>query len=191
VTGNTVLGPELEGKRLQLLKVALPRMSRVAVLWNSANPAIKFYFEETQAAAAALHVALAPVLEVHRADELGAAFAAITKARPDALIVLADRFLLAHRRQIVEFALARSLPGMYPYREYADDGGLMAYAPSNIELFRSSARYVDKILKGARPQDLPVAEPSKFELVLNLRTAKALGVTMPPALLLEADDLLR
>jgi putative ABC transport system substrate-binding protein len=191
VTGNTVLGPELEGKRLQLLKLALPRMSRVAVLWNSANPAIKFYFQETQAAAAALRVTLTPVMEVHRADELEGAFATITKARPDALIVLADRFLLAHRRRIVEFALARNLPGMYPYREYADDGGLMAYAPSNIELFRSSARYVDKILKGAKPQDLPVAEPSKFELVLNLKTAKALAVTMPPALLLEADELLR
>jgi putative ABC transport system substrate-binding protein len=118
---DTVLGPELEGKRLQLLKLAIPRMSRVAVVWNSANPAIKFYFQETQAAATALQVTLAPVMEVRRVGELEAALATVARARPDALIVLADRFLLAHRKRIVEFALTRNLPGMYPYREYADD----------------------------------------------------------------------
>jgi putative ABC transport system substrate-binding protein len=190
VTGMTVLGPELEGKRLGLLKQAVPRISRVAVLWNSANPAIRFYYEETQKAASVLHLTLDPVVEVRRADDFEGAFATITKGRPDALVVLADRLLLAHRGRIVEFAVARRLPGMYAYREYADAGGLMAYSPSNIELFRSAAQYVDKILKGAKPQDLPVQEPSKFELVINLKAAKALRLTIPPSLLQRADQVI-
>jgi putative ABC transport system substrate-binding protein len=168
VTGMTVLGPELEGKRLGMLKYAVPRISRVAVVWNSANPAIKFYFEETERAAAALKIALDPVVVVRRPDDFEGAFATIARRRPDALVVLADRFLLAHRARIVEFATAGRLPGMYAYREYVDAGGLMSYAPSNIELFRSAAGYVDQILKGAKPQDLPVQEPRKFEMVINL-----------------------
>jgi putative ABC transport system substrate-binding protein len=143
VTGFTVLGPELEGKRLELLKQAVPRISRVAVLWNPVNPVIKFYYREAQVAARALHVTLAPVVEVRRAEELEAGLVAIAAAHPHALIVLADRFLLAHRARIVEFAVARRLPGMYPYRGYVESGGLMSYAPSDIELFRGAASYVD------------------------------------------------
>jgi len=187
VTGFTILGPELEGKRLQLLKRAIPGLSRVAVLWNPANPAIPYYYEATQAAGRALHVTLKPVVEVRRGEELANAFSTIASARPGALVVLADRFLLAHRGQIVEFAAARRLPGMYPYREYVDAGGLMAYAPSNIELFRGAATYVDKILKGAKPGELPVQEPTKFELVINLKTARLLGVTIPQSILAEAE----
>lgn len=152
VTGMTVLGPELEGKRLGLLKKAIPKISRVAVLWNPANPAIKFYYEEAEKAAAFLKVTLDPVVEVRRPEDFKDAFATITKRRPEALVVLADRFLLAHRTRIVDFATAGRLPGMYAYREYVDVGGLMSYAPSNVELFRSAAGYVDKILKGARPR---------------------------------------
>jgi putative ABC transport system substrate-binding protein len=187
VTGFTILGPDLEGKRLEFLKGAVPRLSRVAVLWNPANPAIPYFYEATQAAGRALHVTLEPVVEVRRVEELENAFSAIARARPGALVVLADRFLLAHRRRIVEFAAARRLPGMYPYREYVDAGGLMSYAPSNIELFRGAATYVDKILKGAKPGDLPVQEPTKFELVINLKTAKVLGLTIPQSILTGAE----
>jgi putative ABC transport system substrate-binding protein len=187
VTGFTVLGPELEGKRLELLKEAVPRLSRVAVLWNPANPAIRFYYEAIRAAAGTLHVKLEPVVEVRRVEELETAFSTIARARPQALAVLADRFLLAHRRRIVGFAAARRLPGMYPYREYADAGGLMSYAPSNTELFRGAAGYVDRILKGANPGDLPVQEPTKFDFVINVKTAGVLGLTIPPSMLAGAE----
>jgi putative ABC transport system substrate-binding protein len=187
VTGFTVLGPELEGKRLELLTQAVPRLSRVAVLWNPANPAIRFYYEAIRAAAGPLHVKLEPVVEVRREDEFEAAFSTVTRVRPQALAVLADRFLLAHRRRIVEFAAARRLPGMYPYREYVDVGGLMSYAPSNVELFRGAAGYVDKILKGAHPSDLPVQEPTKFDFVINVKTARVLGLAIPPSMLAGAE----
>ena len=191
VTGFTVLGPELEGKRLELLKQAVPKLSRAAVLWNPANPAIPFYYEETQVAARALRVTLQAVVEVRRVTDFENAFSTIARARPDALMVLADRLLLAHRRRIVDFAAARRLPGMYPYREYVDAGGLMSYAPSNIELFRGAAIYVDKILKGAKPSELPVQEPTKFELVINLKTAKALGLRIPNSVLIRADEVIQ
>jgi ABC-type uncharacterized transport system substrate-binding protein len=179
VTGFTILGPELEGKRLELLKQAVPGLSRLAVLWNPSNPGIVSYFETVKNAGRALQISLGPVVEVRRSDELDSAFTAIASARPHALVVIADRFLLSHREQIVEFAAVKRLPTMYPYREYVDAGGLMSYAPSNIELFLGTAIYVDKILKGAKPGDLPIQEPTKFELVINLRTAKALGLDVP------------
>ena len=179
VTGFTILGPELEGKRLELLKQAVPGLSRLAVLWNPSNPGIVSYFETVKNAGRALQISLGPVVEVRRSDELDNAFTAIASARPHALVVIADRFLLSHRKQIVEFAAVKRLPTMYPYREYVDAGGLMSYAPSNIELFLGTAIYVDKILKGAKPGDLPIQEPTKFELVINLKTAKALGLDVP------------
>ena len=189
-TGFTILGSELEGKRLQLLKEAVPAVSRIAVLWNPANPAIKSFFEQTQVAAKALGVTLQPVVEVRLDADFERAFATISEARPDALIVLPDRSLLAHRTQIIEYAAANRLPGMYPFREYIDAGGLMSYATSSIDLFRGAAVYVDKILKGIKPTDLPVQEPTKFELVINLKTAKALGLTVPQALLARADEVI-
>jgi putative ABC transport system substrate-binding protein len=190
VTGFTILGSELEGKRLEILRQAVPKLARVAVLWNTANPGVTSYYEAMQAVGRALHVTLDPVVEVRREEELEKAFFTIAGARPDALAVIADRFLLAHRARIVEFAAAKRLPAMYPYKEYVDAGGLMSYAPSNIELFRGAATYVDKILKGARPNDLPVQEPTKYELVINLKTAKDLGLTIPPSVLARADDLI-
>src|SRR4051812_24635134 len=150
-TGFTILDSELEGKRLQLLKDAVPALSRIAVLWNPDNPGTKFFLQATQAAAKASGVTLEPIVEVRREADLEAAFAIIGAARPDALIVLADRSMLARRAQLVEFAAAGQLPAMYPYREYVEAGGLMSYAPSNIDLFRGAAVYVDKILKGAKP----------------------------------------
>src|SRR3989442_2972213 len=190
VTGFTILGPELEGKRLELLKLAVSPLSRVAVLWNPSNPAIVSYLNTIKDAGRALRISLDPVVEVRRADELDNAFTAIASARPHALAVLADRFLLAQRKRIVEFAAAKRLPGMYPYREYVDAGGLMSYAPSNIELFRGAATYVDKILKGAKPGDLPVQEPTKFELIVNLKSAKVIGIDVPTSLLLRADEVI-
>jgi len=191
VTGLTIFGPELEGKRMELLREAVPRLSRVAVLWNSANPAITSVFKQTQIAAQKLRVTLQPVVEVRRVEDLELAFATIAGARPQALIVLVDRLLLAHRKRIVDFAASRRLPAMYGYRDYVADGGLMSYAPSNTDLHRGAAVYVDKILKGANPANLPVQQPAKLELVINLKTAKALGLTIPQSLLRRADEVIR
>jgi putative ABC transport system substrate-binding protein len=190
VTGFTILGPELEGKRLEILKQAVPGLSRLAVLWNPSNPGIVSYFETVKNAGRALQISLDPVVEVRRSEEFDNAFIAIARSRPHALTVIADRFLLSHRKQIVEFAAVKRLPSMYPYREYVDAGGLMSYAPSNIELFRGTAIYVDRILKGAKPGDLPIQEPTKFELVINLKTAKALGLDVPLHLQQLADDVI-
>jgi putative tryptophan/tyrosine transport system substrate-binding protein len=190
VTGFTILGPELEGKRLELLLQTVPGLSRLAILWNPSNPGIVSYFETVRNAGRNLRISLDPVVEVRSAEELDNAFSTIASARPQALAVIADRFLLAHRRQIVEFAAVNRLPSMYPYREYVDAGGLMSYAPSNVELFRGAATYVDKILKGARPGELPIQEPTKFELVLNLKTAKTLGLAVPPTVIARADDVI-
>ena len=190
VTGFAIQAPELEGKRLELLKDVVPRLSRVAVLWNPANPAIHFSFEQTRLAASKLRLTLQPVVEVRRVDDFEGAFSAIAKARPHALMVLVDRLLLAHRTRIVGFAASGRLPGMYGYREYVDAGGLMSYAPSDIDLFRGTAIYVDKILRGAKPADLPVEQPTKFELVINLKTAKTLGLTIPQSLLISADKVI-
>jgi putative ABC transport system substrate-binding protein len=191
VTGFTILGAELEGKRLEFLNQAIPNLTRVAVIWNPNNPAIVSYFDTLKKVAApALGITLDPIREVRRADELDNAFAAIASARPQALAVVADRFLLSQRKRIVEFAAANRLSSMFPYREYVDAGGLMSFAPSNTELFRGAATYVDKILKGAKPGDLPVQEPTRFELVINLKTAKAIGIDVSASLLLLADELI-
>ena len=186
----TILAPELEGKRLELLKHVVPRLSRVAVLWNPANPGVRFSTDAAHIAAPALRLTLQPVVEVRRVDDFEHAFATIASARPRALFVLPDRLLLAHRRRIVDFASNSRLPAMYPYREYVDAGGLMSYAPSNIDLFRGAAIYVDKILKGTKPADLPVQQPTRFELIINLKTAKALGLTIPKSVLIQADKLI-
>jgi len=190
VTGFTISGPELEGKRLQILKDAVPALSRVAVLWNSANPANADFYQLTRAAAAALGLTLRPVVEVRRIDDLNDAFSTIAIAKPDAMIVLADRFLLAHRMEIVNFASTSRLPAIYAYRAYVDAGGLMSYAPNDLEQFRHAAIYVDNILKGAKPADLPVQEPTKFELVINLKTARSLNLEIPRDLLLVADEVI-
>jgi putative ABC transport system substrate-binding protein len=190
VTGFTISGPEMEGKRVQLLKDAVPALSRVAVLWNAANPGLLDFYQLTRAAAAALGLTLQPVVEVRRTDDFNAAFSAIAAATPDAMIVLADRFLLAHRKEIVDFAAAQRLPAIYAYRGYVEAGGLMSYAPSDLDQFRRTAGYVDNILRGAKPADLPVQEPTQFDLVINLKTAKALGLSVPASLLATADEVI-
>jgi putative ABC transport system substrate-binding protein len=190
VTGFTISGPELEGKRLQILKDAVPALSRVAVLWNSANPGNSDFYQLVRAAAAALRLTLRPVVEVRRIDDFNDAFSTIAVAKPDAMIVLADRFLLAHRTDIVNFASTSRKPTIYAYREYVDAGGLMSYAPNDLEQFRRAAVYVDNILKGAKPADLPVQEPTKFELIINLKTARSLNLEIPRDLLLVADEVI-
>jgi putative tryptophan/tyrosine transport system substrate-binding protein len=189
VTGFTISGPEIEGKRVQLLKDAVPALSRVAVLWNSANPSVLDFYQLTRAAAA-LGLTLQPIVEVRRTDEFNDAFSTIAAARPDAMIVLADRFLLAHRMEIVNFASTSRLPAIYGYKAYVEAGGLMSYAPNDLDQFLRTAVYVDNILKGAKPADLPVQEPTKFDLVINLKTAKALGLEVPATLLARADEVI-
>lgn len=188
VTGFTFTGPELEGKRLQILKDLVPGLSGVAALWNPLSMGEEFY-RQTQVAATALNVTLLPV-EASQIDDLERAFATIGRADAQALIVLADSFLLSNRKQIVEFAANRRLPAMYPYREYVDAGGLSSYAPSKIDRFRRTAVYVDKILRGAKPTDLPIEAPTIFELVINSKTAKELGLNVPATLLARADEVI-
>ena len=190
VTGLTTMVQELEGKRIELLKSIVPRLSRIAVLKNPVNPVMAIVFNEARTAARALHVTVEPV-DIRAVDEFEIIFATLAKARPGAILVLADRFLLAERERIVSFATRQRLPAMYPYREFVTLGGLMSYSPNYAEAFRRSATYVDKILKGAKPGDLPVEQPTKFELVINLKTARALRLTIPPSLLGQADQVIK
>jgi putative ABC transport system substrate-binding protein len=187
VTGLTVLGPGLAAKRLELLKEAVPNMSRVAFLWNPANPDQKSSFNEVQAGARALGLTFLSV-EARSREELEQALAAMKQSRPSALLMTADAVHQRYIGRIVAFTSETRLPAMYQLKEAADRGGLMSYGASLPDLGRRAAYYVDKILKGAKAADLPVEQPTKFELVINLRTAKALGLTIPPSLLLRADQ---
>ena len=190
VTGLTSIAPELEGKRLELLKEALPRVSRVAVLWNPANAYQIGSEKEVQAAAKVLRISVVS-LPVRNPEELGNAFAAIPREHADAILVLADRLFLHNRERIADFAIKNRLPGMNAYRELVEAGGLMSFGPSYAMMHRQAATYVDKILKGAKAGDMPIEQPAKFELVMNLKTAKALGLTIPQSLLLRADEVIQ
>jgi putative ABC transport system substrate-binding protein len=189
-TGLSFLSPELSAKQLELLKEALPKTSRVAVLWNPGNPGLALAVRETEVAARALGVQV-QLFEARGPDEIDRAFLAMTRERADALIVLADAVFHVDRTRIVGLAAKSRLPAMYNFREFVDAGGLIAYAANLADLFRRMAVYVDKILKGARPADLPVEQPMKFELVVNLKTAKALGLTIPQSVLIRADEVIR
>jgi len=190
VTGFSTLRSELEGKRLDLFKQTFPRFSRVAMLWDSANPSTKFYLLHIEAAARASHVTLQPAVAVRRVEDLDRAFAAIARGHADALFVVSGRSLLAERGRIVEFAAKSRLPAIYPYRENVETGGLMSYSANYPDLYRGAALYVDKILKGAKPADLPVQQSARFDLAINLKTAKALGLTIPPSVLARADQVI-
>jgi putative ABC transport system substrate-binding protein len=183
------MASELEGKRIELLLEILPRLARIAVLKNDINPLMAIQFRQTAAAAKSSGVALEAV-DIRAGDDFVKAFASIAKARPDAIIVLADRFLLAERERILTFAAKERFAAMYPYREFVERGGLISYSPNYAESFRSAARYVDKILKGAKPADLPVEQPTKFELVVNMKTAKTLGIKIPNSILVRADKVI-
>ncbi len=183
-------GLEIVGKHLELLKEAIPKLSRVAVLSDPAHPLDAGYRREAQAAARRLGLTL-QFYEVRHPKELEGAFTAMTKARTGGLLVLTQPFAFVHARRIAELTAASRLPAVYPFRESIDAGGLMAYAANAPDMFRRAATYVDKILKGAKPADLPVEQPTKFELVINLKTAKALGLTIPQSLLLRADAVIQ
>ena len=189
VTGVTIMLAEMSAKRLQLLKETVPNVSRVAVLWNPALPWHRAMLKEVEAAAPSLRLQPIAVAVRSRGDDFGKAFAEIASARVDALFV-SETMTPTARRQLVDFAAKNRLPTMFMNQDYVAAGGLMSYAPNFSEGFRHAARYVDKILKGARPGDLPVEQPTKFELVINLKTVKALGLTMPQTLLLQADQVI-
>jgi putative ABC transport system substrate-binding protein len=191
VTGLSNLAEGLSAKWLELLKEAAPTLTRVAVLRVPDTSAHAAFSKEIQVAAQRLGVT-PQFLEVRDLGEIERAFDALTtKGRSDALIVLPHPVTFAHRRRIVDIAAKNKLPGMYPWAGFAEAGGLMAYAASRPDMFRRSATYVDKILKGAKPADLPVEQPTNFELVINLKTAKALGLTIPPSLLQRADEVIQ
>ena len=190
MTGFIILGPELKGKRVQLLKEAVPTLARVAVMWNPANPGSVDFLHQMRAAASALNLSVKPIAEVTQASELNKAFSVIANSKPDAMLVIADRSLLAKRADVVSFAATQRLPTMYPYRGYADAGGLMAYAPIDVEQFRQAAGAVSKILHGTKPADLPVGEPTRYEFIINLKTARELGLEVSPFLQQRADALI-
>ena len=190
VTGLSTLAAELEGKRLELFKQAVPTLSQVVALCHPANPYTTIAWKAVQPAAEALGLRLQPV-EARGPNDLDRALATIKTARPDGLIVVPDRFLLTYRASIVHFMAEHRLPGMFPFREFVQEGGLLAYGPDNTDLYRRAATSVAKILRGAKPADLPLEQPMKFELVINLKTAQALGLTIPPALLFQADEVIR
>ncbi len=189
ITGLSFQDPELMGKRLELLKEAVPGITHVAYLWN-ATPASAHALHETERAARALGVQLHPV-EVREPYPFDQAFATITEAHADALITQPSAVFFGRRTQIVDLAAQTRLPGIFPEREFAEAGGLMAYGNSVPAVISRAATYVDKILQGAKPADLPVEQATKFELVINLKTAKALGLTMPPTLLFLADEVIQ
>jgi putative tryptophan/tyrosine transport system substrate-binding protein len=190
VTGITNLDRELGGKRLQLLKEALPNVARVAVLYEPANPASARELKLVQTAARALGLTVGS-WEVRDAEGFEKAFAALNKERPDGLYVLQGPLMRDNRKRIVDLALKSRLPSMYSYREAVEAGGLMYYGADLADSYRRVALYVDKILKGAKPADLPVEQPTKFELVINLKTAKQIGVTIPQSILYRADKVIK
>ena len=190
VTGLSLIAPQLAAKRLDFLKQVLPKLSRVTVLWNSANQGMKTRFQETQGGAQLLGLAIHSVT-IQSPDDFDPLFAAMTSGdRPESLLVLADTVTVANRQRTVEFAARSRVPAIYEARVFVDAGGLMSYGVDNSDHYRRATGYIDKILKGAKPADLPVEQPTKFELVINLKTAKALGLTIPQSLLQRADQVI-
>jgi putative ABC transport system substrate-binding protein len=189
VTGMSLMVPDLGGKRLELLKELLPRLARVAVLWNAANPYPARVFKEVQAAGRTLGIEVQS-LEVRDPDDFDGAFETVQRQHPDALMTVEDPLTFNYRKRIADFALGRLLPTLHGFKEDVAAGALMSYGANLADLFRRAAGYVDLILKGAKPADLPVQQPTEFELVINLKTAKALGITIPPSLLARANEVI-
>ena len=190
ITGLATLSPELSGKRLELLKEILPKISRVAVLGTSTTPGTAQELKEAELAAGAFGAKL-QYLNVLDPKDIETAFRAAGKGRADAVLVLTSGVFNSQRKQIVELAVKNRLPAIYNAAEWVEGGGLMSYGVSVTDLYRRAATYVDKILKGAKPADLPVQQPTKFELVINLKTAKQIGLTIPPSVLARADKVIR
>ncbi len=185
-TGMSIITPELTGKRLELLKEILPDLTRVAVLWNSGNPTSEPEVRKAQAAAGSLGLRLQSVA-VRDPRDFVRAFASMTSEHVDALFLLSDAMFYGQRKELTDLAASSRLPLVSHLREFAEAGGLMTYGPNVLDIHRRAATYVDKVLKGAKPGDLPIEQPTRFELVINLKTARALGITVPPTLLSRAD----
>ena len=190
ITGLSTLAPELSGKRLELLKEVVPKLSRVAVLGTSTSPSTAPTLKETELAAGAFKIQL-QYLDVLDAKDIETAFRAAGKGRADAVLVLAGPVIFFQRTQIAKLAVKSRLPAIYPQTEFTEAGGLMYYGANTPDMYRRAATYVDKILKGAKPGDLPVEQPTKFELIINLKTAKQIGLTIPPNVLARADRVIR
>jgi len=189
-TGMSLMSSDLSGKRLELLREALPNVSRAAILWDISNAGMTLRVQQTQIAADQSKVALLRV-GVRTLDELESALANLAADRPDLVLVIAEPFTIRHRTRIVEFLLQQRIPAMFEDRLFVELGGLMSYGPTISDSFRQAAGYVDKILRGTKPADLPVAQPTKFEFVVNLRTARAIGVKIPESVLLRADEVIQ
>ena len=189
ITGLSAMATDLEGKRLQLLGEVVTGLSHVAVMWNPLNTFQEISIRELNAAGETLKIKVQPVA-VGVAEDLDAAFATLGKDKPQALIILADRIFLHNRARLMDFATQNRLPGVCAYRELVEAGGLLSYGPSYEDLHRRAATYADKILKGAKPADLPIEQPTKFNLVINRRAAEALGLTIPGSILARADEVI-
>jgi putative ABC transport system substrate-binding protein len=188
-TGNSLMAPDLSAKRLEILHTLAPEISRIAILWDSSNPGMAERVRETKIAADQSHVLLHTV-GPRNLNELDTAFADLLNARPDALLVTAEAFTRQHLVRILDFANNNKIPAMFEDSSYVAAGGLMSYGPDYQDVFRKAAVFVDKILKGAKPADLPIEQPTKFELANNLKTAKAIGLSIPPTLLTTADKVI-
>jgi putative ABC transport system substrate-binding protein len=189
VTGLSVLATELAAKRLEILEEIAPHTSPLAMFWNDTNPSMVLSAHQSQDAAAKLGLTIQSI-GVHDLISFDSAFAVVESGRVAALLTLIDPFTAKYRQRIVDFAAQRHLPAIYDAREFVQSGGLISYGPSLLAMQQRVAEYVDKIFKGAKPGDLPVEQPTKFELVINLKTAKALGLAVPPALLARADEVI-
>jgi putative ABC transport system substrate-binding protein len=190
ITGLTAISTEMDAKRLELLREVVPSVSYIALLWNAASPLQVLAEKQVQAAAQVLRMRVLS-LGVKTEEEIKSALAVMARERPDALLVLADRLLLHHRALIMDFATRHRLPGVHAYRELVEAGGLMSFGPSYADMHRRAAYFVDRILKGAKPGDLPVERPRTFELVINLKVAKALGLTIPQSVLLRGTEIIQ
>jgi putative tryptophan/tyrosine transport system substrate-binding protein len=189
VTGLTTLSAELSAKRLELLREVVPKAGRIAVLWDAANPAVSGAVRATESAGRSLGVQIF-ISSAGRADEIESVFSGMVRERVQGVVAMPGPIFLVERRHLSEIALKYRLPVVFPQREYVESGGLMAYGSSLSDLFARAAQFVDRIVKGARSADLPVEQPTKFELIINLKTAKALGLTIPQSLLLRADQVI-
>ncbi len=190
VTGLTVMTTDMSVKRLELLKESFPKRTRVAALWSPREREAVTGFKETTEAAKVLSLRLHP-LEIKSVDDIDQAFKAMTKAGDQAIVVILSPLATLNSKRIVELALKHRLPGIYPTRQFVEEGGLMAYGPLIGDLYRRAATYVDKILKGTKPTDLPIEQPMKFDFIVNLKAAKQIGLTVPPNLLVRADRVIR
>jgi len=190
VTGITDQSAELSAKRLEFLKEAVPKATRIAVLWNAADRGMTLRYQQVEKAAQILHVTVQP-LGVREPDDFEVAFSAMTLKRPDALFLVTDALTNLNRKRVIDFAGLHRIPAMYEFGHLVHDGGLMSYGPNQDDNFRRAAVYIDRIFKGAKPNGLPVERPSRYYLLINLKTAKALGLTIPPSLLGRADEVIQ